>query len=140
MADSLPELTIEQVIATIREWASMMRIADWQIDFDFSSHLELKERTGKDNSVASCSRNRLIKQALIEIDPDHRETKDDWQKVLAHEMFHIVTDDFQYHAACCLDFVPEEAHETFENQLDMYYERLVDDLAKGFVMALRAGD
>ena len=130
-------LTEEQIKATIQEWAPMMKIADWQIDFSFATRLEIKERTGNDSSVAHCIRNRLIKQALIEIDPDHRETLEDWQAVLAHEMFHVVTDDFHYHASCLLDFVPEEAHETFVNQLDLYYERLVEDLAKGFVSALR---
>jgi len=129
--------TEEQVKATIKEWASMMKVADWQIDFAFVNHLELKETTGKEGNVASCRRNRLLKQALIEIDPDHYDTKKDWEQTLAHEMYHVVTDDFHYHASCCLDFSPEEAHDTFENQINMYYERLVDDLAKGFVSALR---
>ena len=122
----------------IREWASMMRIADWQIDFAWATDLEIKDRcNGKAGNVAICSRNRLLKQALIEINPKQYDTEKDWQHVLAHEMYHIVTDDSQYHASCLLDYVPEETYKTFENQLDMYYERLVDDLAKGFVAALR---
>ena len=133
----MAELLLEQIATAISEWKPMMRISDWQIDFSFATRLEIKERTERDDCVAHCTRNRLIKQALIEIDPDHRDTTDDWRLVLAHEMFHIVTDDFHYHASCLLDFVSEEAYETFENQLDTYYERLVEDLAKGFIATVR---
>lgn len=133
-------LTKEIAEETIKRWAPMMRIADWEIDFAFATELEIKERAKKNGCVAICTRNRLLKQALIELNPQHPDAQADWQRVLAHEMFHVVTDDFQYHADCCLDFVPEEAHETLLNQLDMYYERMVEDLAAGFVAALRQVD
>lgn len=122
---------------TIKKWAPMMKIADWRIDFEFANRLEMEAIGKKEGYCGFCRRQRLIKQALINLDPDHYDVIDDWEYCLAHEMFHIVTDDFQYHAACCLDFVPESAHEMMENQLDLYYERLVDDLAKTFVAALR---
>ena len=128
----------EVIERTIKEWAPMMRIADWDIEFRFVNARELREALeGKEGTVAYCRRNRLLKYATIEIDEDHKEVKKDWQLVLAHEMFHIVTDEFHYHASCLLDFVAEDAYKTFENQLDMYYERLVEDLAKAFVAALR---
>jgi len=130
-------LTRGEVEATIKTWAPMMRIADWQIDFSFATALEIKERTGTDDSVAHCARQRLIRQALIEMNPEHPEVKEDWQKVLAHEMYHIVTDDYNYHADCCTDFIPEEAQQTITDQLNLYYERMVEDLAKGFIGALR---
>lgn len=131
--------TEEQVRATIKEWAPMMRISDWQIDFDFASSREIRESCeGKTGNVATCTRNRPLKQALIEIDPEHYDTKEDWQRVLAHEMFHIVTDDFIYHAETSVDFITDETtRQTIENQNNMYYERLVEDLAKAFVSALR---
>lgn len=134
---SLP--SIEQVEATIKEWAPMMRIADWQIDFAFASAREIRESCeGKPGNVAYCRRNRLVKQAAIEMDPEHWEVLADWQKVLAHEMYHIVTDDLIYHAETSVDFIPDETvRQTIENQINMYYERMVEDLAKGFIAALR---
>jgi len=129
--------TKEQVRATIKEWAPMMKIADWRIDFEFANRLEMESIGKKEGCCGFCRRQRLVKQAVINIDPKHPDVIEDWEQVLAHEMFHIVTDDFFYHANCCLDFVPEPAYDTFDNQMNMYYERLVDDLAKGFVFALR---
>ena len=130
----------EVIEGTIKEWAPMMRIADWDIEFRFVSARELREAMkGKEGTVAYCTRNRLLKYATIEMDEEHKEIKKDWQLVLAHEMFHIVTDDFIYHAECCRDLVEDESmREIMENQTEMYYERLIEDLAKAFVAALRS--
>jgi len=128
--------TEKQVQAKIKQWAPMMRIADWNIEFEYLGDEEGIFH-GNDN-VAYCTRARMLKYALIRFNRDHRDLRDDWEQVLAHEMYHIVTDDYKYNVGLMRDFTPQKQGQLLDEHINIYYERMVDDLAKGFIAALRA--
>jgi len=91
----------------------------------------MKEQTGDIEDIACCNRNRKLKYAKILFNADKE--IENWKQVLFHELIHIVTDDFLYHVRCLLDFIPEDVYKTMNNQIDIFYERMVDDLAKGML-------
>lgn len=113
-----------------------MRIQDWDIEFKLFNKFEMQDETGSRNDVADCYRNRKIKYARISLNTDSWQNNKEWYEAIVHEMYHIVTDDWHYHAHSLLDFIKDEvANETMDNIMNVYYERTIEVLAKGFVNA-----
>jgi hypothetical protein len=91
----------------------------------------LKDLTGNGN-VAACESNLQINYAHIYLRTD-TEHPDEWYNSLVHELFHLVTSDYRYHAVSLLDYVENETANTKEsNTLNTYYEQLIDSLSKIF--------
>lgn len=134
----LPEKA--EIEAKIKELQTIMRIQDWDIELEYCTALEMQKETDNERDLGYCRRNRKRMYAQIVINKEHPEAQKDWYGVLIHEMYHIVTDDFQYHVACLLDKMEGEDKETWTNVLDIYYERLVDNLTRGFVNASKLGN
>lgn len=116
--------------------AKIMRILDWDIDLSLITKLEMKEETGSKSDVACCMRNRKLKYAMISLNIDHVQINDDWYQAIVHEMYHIITDDWHYHATGLLDFIKDEtANTNLDNTMNVYYERTMEVMSKGFVNA-----
>lgn len=124
---------LEEIVGKL---AKIMRVLDWKIDVSLIGKLEMKEESGSSNDVACCMRNRKLKYALISLNVDHIQIQDDWYNAIIHEMYHIITDDWHYHATGILDFVKDETTNTnLDNTMNVYYERTMEVLASGFVNA-----
>jgi len=126
----------EKLEEIVKSLAKIMRVQDWDIDLSLITKLEMQEESGSKNDVACCMRNRKLKYAMISLNTDHVQIKEDWYQAIIHEMYHIITDDWHYHATGILDFVKDESTNTnLDNTMNVYYERTMEILAKGFVNA-----
>lgn len=126
----------EKLEEIIKELARIMRIQDWGIDFQLINKYEMEDESGSRDNVADCMRNRKLKYAQISLNIDSEQLNKDWYEAIVHEMYHIVTDDWHYHATGILDFVKDEiTHTNLDNTMNIYYERTMEVLAKGFVNA-----
>lgn len=126
--------TKEQIEAIIKALKPILRLSNWEIDFDYCDKYRMKDLTGNED-VACNSSDIKINYSYIYIRIDSRQT-DEWYETLVHELFHLVTSDYRYHAVSLLDYVEDEtAHAKESNVLNAYYEQLVDGLSKIFCAA-----
>jgi hypothetical protein len=124
----------EKIEEIIKELQRIMRIQDWDIEFDFCGDKKIQELTG-DFYYACCERNIKLCKATIYVNKDH-EGIDDWYPTLIHEMYHIVTNNMYYHAISLLDYISDGvARDKESNMFKNYNENMVELLAKGFVNA-----
>ena len=124
--------TKEQIEAIIKELQPILRLSNWEIEFDYCDKYKLKDLTEKDGSVACNESDLRINHSHIYMRTDSNQTEE-WYETLIHELFHLVTSDHRYHATSLLDYVKDEvANAKEENVLNAYYEQLVDNLAKIF--------
>jgi hypothetical protein len=122
---------IEEII---KELQRILRIQDWDIMFEYCNSRKIIELTSGIN-YACCDGDMKLHKATIYINKDH-EGIDEWYNSLVHELYHLVTRNLEYHMKALLDYIKDETTETKErNCLGIYYEQLVEDLAKGFVNA-----
>lgn len=127
--------TKEQIEAIIRLLTPILRLSNREIDFDYCDQYCIKDLTGKDGSVACCDSTLTINHAHIYLCSDTNKPQD-WYNSLVHELFHLVTSDYRYHAVMLLDYIVEEKANLKEKDvLCAYYEQLVDSLAKIFCIA-----
>lgn len=128
-----PKEKLEEIVKSL---AKIMRIQDWDIDISLIGKLKMQEESSSKSNVACCMRNRKLKYAMISLNIDHVQIQDDWYNAIVHEMYHIITDDWHYHASGLLDFIKDETtSDIMENSMNVYYERTMEVLAKGFVNA-----
>ena len=124
----------EKIEEIIRELQRVMRIQDWDIDFDYCNSRKIMELTGEIN-YACCEGNMKLHKATIYINKDH-EGIGEWYSSLVHELYHLVTNNLEYHMKALLDYILEETTQTKErNCIKIYHEQMVEDLTRGFVNA-----
>jgi hypothetical protein len=123
--------TKEQIEAIIKSLQPILRLTNWEIDFDYCDKYRVKDLTGNED-VAVNSWDIKINYSHIHIRTDSNQT-DEWYETLVHELFHLVTSDYRFHASSLLDYVDGDiAHTKESNMLSAYYEQLVENLAKIF--------
>jgi hypothetical protein len=122
---------IEEIIKSLQK---ILKIQDWDIDFDYSGERKMQELTDGHN-YACCERNIRLHRATIYINKDH-EGIDEWYPTLIHELYHIVTQGAHYHSKSLLDYITDETTRNKESEMfTNYFEQLIEDLAKGFANA-----
>lgn len=126
--------TKEQIEAIIRELQPILRIQDWDIEFDYCGDKKIQELAG-DFYYACCERQMRLHKATVYINKDHDKINE-WYPTLVHELYHIVTQGAYYHSKSLLDYIPDETTKDKErNVFTNYFEQAIEDLAKGFVNA-----
>lgn len=121
----------EKIVEIIKELQPILRITNWEIDFDYCDKYRMKDLTGNEN-VGACDNNLTVNYAHIYINTDSGQTNE-WYETLVHELYHLVTNDWRYHARSMLDYVQgETAHNKEENMLTAYYEQATDNLGRIF--------
>ena len=121
-----------KIEAIIKELKPILRLMNWEIDFDFCDEYRMKDLTGDGDNLAACSKNLNINYAHIYMKPDGKQAED-WYNTLVHELYHLVTSDWKYHASSMLNYVKDEAaHDKENNMLTAYYEQATDSLARIF--------
>jgi hypothetical protein len=133
----LPE--ISEIEAKAKEWQPIMRISDWEIVVSYVDQYRMKDLSGDDDCIAYCWTQRKRKFAHIYFNQDDDDNEKNWQSNLAHEMYHVASDDLAYQIEVILAFVPEDQRKALREAYIVYIERLVDDLAKGFI-TIQKGD
>jgi hypothetical protein len=124
----------EKIKEIIKSLQRILKIQDWDIDFDFCGDKKIQELAG-DFYYACCERQMRLHKATIYINKDHNGI-DEWYSTLVHELYHIVTQNWHYHAKSLLDYIADETTKSKESEmLANYYEQTIEDLAKGFVSA-----
>lgn len=124
----------EKIEEIIKALAKIMRIQDWDIALEYCGDRRMEELSGGYN-YACCERNLRLHYATIYINKDHSGV-DEWYETVVHELYHIVTNDWHYHAISLLDFISNEATRDKErNMLTNYYEKTIEDMSRGFVNA-----
>lgn len=127
--------TKEQIEAIIRELQKILNIQQWEITFYFCDKYKMKDMSSDESNWAACKRNMQRNCAQIYLNTEC-DGLSDWYDSIVHEMYHIVTQDWNYHSKALLDYVPEgAAYDKEENMLNIYYESSIDRLAQGFVNA-----
>ncbi len=125
----------EKLEEIVRELARIMRVQDWDIEIVLANKYQIQEEVGGQENVAGCYRNLMLHLAKIYLNTDSPEI-DEWYSSIVHEMYHIVTQDWHYQSKALLDFISDETtRENHKNSLDIYYEKTIEMLAKGFVNA-----
>jgi len=87
----------EKLEEIIRSLQVIMRIQDWDIEFEYLSAVEMYNAAGDITTIASCERDRAHLLALIRFNYEGDKTGDvvgGWYHTIVHEMFHIVVDVF----------------------------------------------
>jgi hypothetical protein len=121
----------EKINEMIRELQPILRISNWEIEFDYCDKYRMKVLTGGEN-VGACDNNLQVNYAHIYINKDSDQINE-WYETLVHELYHLVTNDWRYHARSMLDYVKDEAaNNKEENMLTAYYEQATDNLARIF--------
>jgi hypothetical protein len=124
--------TKEQIEAIIKELQPILRLTNWEIDFDYCDKYRMKDITNMDNCCGVCDGDLTTNSAHIWIDEGHRLIYE-WYETLVHELFHLVTNDWRYHGKSLLDYVENEtAHNKESNMFTAYYEQATDSLARIF--------
>jgi len=127
--------TKEQIEQIIKLLQPILRLMNWEINFDYCDKYHIKDLTNKTDSAACNESNLAINYSHIYISTD-TDKPDEWYNSLVHELFHLVTSDYRYHAVSMLDYVKDKTINSKEgNALNAYYEQLVDSLSRIFCSA-----
>ncbi len=123
---------------TVAEWVQLLNIADWKIELKFVTPEEMAEIAETGDCIVDCIKDRVKKHAeiCVNFECDEIQEGDDWKSLLASTLISIAFDELMFHTDCLVDVVPEGIRDTMSEQLDVYYERTVNNLANGFLAAL----
>lgn len=133
--------TKEQIEAIINELQKILRIQDWDIKLHMKNDEEM-DSVCKRNFIPAgfCIRFREYKLARVYLNYEADQYKEDWYSVLIHEVYHIVFDDFDCFCDNLTDFMREELRDELQSDYELQKERLINQLARGFVNAYPASN
>jgi hypothetical protein len=128
----------EKIMGIIHELQKILRIQDWDIDFNYVSEAEARDEYGNDCCGGNLRfRDRTESKIIINRDNQRIQSEPSyWYHTLVHEMYHIVTDDFIYIVDDILPHVRDEyLRKELKDSENVKYEHMVNKLAQGFVNA-----
>ena len=111
----------------IKKWQKILRIQDWEIDLKFLTGLEMQKTMGSENYNACCDRTSENKFATISLNLESPEINDNPERLLIHEMLHIVFDDYD---TFTINAVSD--NEYAKNVVKFKLEQTIESLAKSF--------
>lgn len=128
-----------QLVKMVKRFQEIARIQDWDVFVELYSDAEMNKECGMEFIPAGfCTRYREHKKAIVMLNIEAEQWKENWYYVFLHELHHIVFDDMDYEIEGLLDYMPDKVAEKHRADIKVKKERFVCMLAKEFANACSA--
>ena len=125
--------TKEEIEMIVKKFQKIARIEDWDIEVELKNDAEMNLACGIEFIPAGfCTRYREHKKAILLLNYESEQWKEDWYYVFLHEIHHIVFDDLDYAYETLFDYMPEKIADKKRGEIKVRKERFICELAKEF--------
>ena len=119
-----------KIEAIIKELQKIMRIQDWDIDFEIVNQNEMKGLQHGEILQGTNLITRTLKRCTTYINKNDTEN---WYQTLCHELMHVVTDPILWQESLLYQFLPKAHREALDETFMTAVEQSVDELSKVFI-------